>query len=43
MASADPTGRTKREKIVKANPFLGRFTIADLKSWADRRMGVPAG
>jgi soluble lytic murein transglycosylase-like protein len=43
MANADPTGRTKREKIVKANPFLGRFTIADLKSWADRRMGVPPG
>jgi hypothetical protein len=43
MASADPTGRTKREKIVKANPFLERFTIADLRSWADRRMRVPPG
>ena len=43
MASADPTGRTKREKIVKSNPFLERFTIADLRSWADRRMRVPSG
>jgi len=41
MASADATGRTKREKIIKANPFLERFTVADLRSWADRRMRVP--
>jgi hypothetical protein len=41
MASADATGRTKREKIIKANPFLERFTVTDLKSWADRKMGVP--
>jgi hypothetical protein len=41
MASADATGRTKREKIIKANPFLERFTVADLKSWADRKMRVP--
>ena len=38
MASADATGRTKREKLVNANPFLARFTVADLKSWADRKM-----
>jgi hypothetical protein len=38
MASADATGRTTREKLVKANPFLEQFTIADLKSWADRKM-----
>jgi hypothetical protein len=38
MASADATGRTKREKLVKANPFLERFTVADLKNWADRKM-----
>jgi hypothetical protein len=38
MASADATGRTKREKLVNANPFLLRFTVADLKSWADRKM-----
>jgi hypothetical protein len=41
MARADATGRTNREKIVKANPFLERFTVADLKSWADRRMRIP--
>jgi hypothetical protein len=40
MASADGTGRTKREKLVKANPFLERFTVADLKSWADRKMRI---
>jgi hypothetical protein len=38
MAAADTTGRTKREKIVRANPFLERFTVADLRSWADRKM-----
>ncbi len=38
MASADVTGRTTREKIVNANPFLGTFTVGDLKSWADRKM-----
>ena len=41
MASADASGRTKREKIIKANPFLERFTVADLKSWAHRKMRVP--
>jgi hypothetical protein len=41
MATADATGRTKREKIVKANPFLEHFTVADLRSWADRKMRVP--
>jgi hypothetical protein len=40
MASADATGRTKREKLVKANPFLEGFTVADLKSWADRKMRI---
>jgi hypothetical protein len=38
MATADATGRTQREKIIKANPFLERFTVADLRTWADRRM-----
>jgi hypothetical protein len=38
MASADVTGRTKREQIIKANPFLEHFTVADLKIWADRKM-----
>ena len=32
MASADATGRMTREKIIGANPFLGDFTVADLKS-----------
>jgi hypothetical protein len=41
MANADATGRTKREKIIKANPFLERFTVADLRNWADRKMQVP--
>ena len=35
------TGRIKRERLVKANPFLERFTVADLKAWADRRMRGP--
>ena len=41
MANADATGRTKREKLIKANPFLERFTVADLRNWADRRIQVP--
>jgi hypothetical protein len=41
MASADATGRTKREQIIKANPFLDRFTVADLKIWADHKMRGP--
>src|SRR5262245_28565590 len=42
MAAANATGRTKREKIVKANPFLERFTVADLRNWAYRKMQVPS-
>ena len=38
MARADATGRTKRETLITANPFLSRFTVADLRSWADRKM-----
>jgi hypothetical protein len=38
MANADATGRIKRDQIVKANPFLERFSVADLKRWADRKM-----
>jgi len=41
MAGADASGRAKRETIVKANPFLQNFTIADLRSWADRKMRIP--
>ena len=38
MASADATGRTTREKLVNANPFLGELTVGDLKNWANRKM-----
>lgn len=38
LAGADSTGRSSREQLVKANPFLASFTVGDLKSWADRRM-----
>jgi hypothetical protein len=38
MARADSTGRTTREKIVQANPFLEKFTVADIKRWADRKV-----
>ena len=41
IASADLTGRTKRERLIKANPFLEHFTVADLKVWADRKMRAP--
>src|SRR5947208_13867966 len=41
IANADSTGRAKRERLVKANPFLERFTVADLKAWADRKMRGP--
>jgi hypothetical protein len=40
MASADVTGRTTREKLVTANPFLKVLTVGDLKIWADRKMAV---
>jgi hypothetical protein len=41
MASADVTGRTTREKLVSANPFLKVLTVGDLKTWADHKMGGP--
>jgi hypothetical protein len=41
MASGDATGRSKREQIIEANPFLEHFTVADLKIWADRKMRGP--
>jgi hypothetical protein len=41
MATADATGRTKRENIIRANPFLERFTVADLRNWAHRKMRIP--
>lgn len=39
MAAADVTGRTTREKLVSANPFLNVLTVGDLKAWADHKMG----
>jgi hypothetical protein len=41
MAKADASGRTRREQIVKANPFLDTFTVADIKRWAERKMDGP--
>src|SRR5258705_9728868 len=38
MASADATGRTTREKLINANPFLKELTVGDLKNWANRKM-----
>ena len=38
MAKADASGRSTREKLVKANPFLETFTVGELKLWADRKM-----
>jgi hypothetical protein len=43
MAEADASGRTTRDMIVTANPFLESFTVADLKHWADRKMGYASG
>lgn len=40
MAAADVTGRTTREKLVNANPFLKVLSVGDLKTWADRRMAM---
>jgi hypothetical protein len=38
MAAADASGRTTRQKLVKANPFLEVLTAGDLKKWADDKM-----
>jgi hypothetical protein len=38
MAKADSTGRVTREQLVRANPFLENFNIADLKKWSERKM-----
>jgi hypothetical protein len=36
MASADATGQTKRDKIIKVNPLVEHFTVADLiTAWAN--------
>jgi hypothetical protein len=36
MADADARGRTTREKLVNAYPFLK--VVGDIKRWADRKM-----
>lgn len=41
-AAVDATGKTRREQLIKANPFLERFTVADLKLWAERKMAGSA-
>jgi len=38
MARADVTGQVKRERLIRANPFLSSFTVADMKNWADKKM-----
>ncbi|MGB7256780.1 MAG: lytic transglycosylase domain-containing protein [Pseudolabrys sp.] len=42
MAKADASGKATREQIVKANPFLDKFTVADVRRWAERKMEGPA-
>jgi hypothetical protein len=42
VANADRTGRTTREQIIKANPFLEHYTVADLKNWAYCKMVTAA-
>ena len=38
MAAADATGRTTRQKLVRANPFLELLSVRDLRKWADGKM-----
>lgn len=38
MARADASGRTSRETLVAANPFLEGMTTRDLRMWADRKL-----
>ena len=38
MAAADTSGRTTRQKLVRANPFLEVLTVGDLRKWADNKM-----
>ena len=34
-----PVGQILGEAVVKANPFLANMTAADLRAWADKKMG----
>lgn len=35
-----PAGMVLGEAALKANPFLQKMTVADLRSWADKKMGA---
>lgn len=37
-----PAGAVLGEAVVKANPFLAKMTVGDLRAWADRKMGSNA-
>lgn len=37
-----PAGEVLGDAVVKANPFLARMTVGDLRAWADRKMGSNA-
>lgn len=37
-----PAGAILGERVVQANPFLKDMTAADLRNWADRKMGAKA-
>jgi hypothetical protein len=43
MAIADATSRTKRDKIIKANPFSRTFHGRRFKNCANRKMTEPDG
>lgn len=36
-----PVGQILGDAVVKANPFLANMTAADLRAWADKKMGGP--
>jgi hypothetical protein len=38
---AAPLGPILGDKVMAANPFLARMTAGDLRSWADKKMGMP--
>lgn len=38
---AAPVGPILGEQAMKANPFLANMTAGQLRSWADKKMGVP--
>lgn len=38
-----PVGSVLGDAAVKANPFLAKMTVSDLRAWADRKMGGAGG